>query len=276
MESLLAVLNALLPFLYGALVVVYGVLLAADRPWARRAGPRLLVATFCIHVLYVICEGAALGHHPIATKFELFSFAAMAMGGSYLWVEWRRKNVYTGLFPLSLALLLQICASLGGPGPAEISEKLRHPLFAWHSIAAALAVAALSVGAVYGGLFLVMYRLLKRGEFGSFTERMPSLDVLAAMSLHAVEVGFVALTVAVGLGDLWVSRTPDFSMADPKIWATFVVWAVYGAALGGRYLFKWGGWRVVALNLAGYSLLFGSMLLVGRLFDTFHRFTGKP
>jgi hypothetical protein len=33
---------------------------------------------------------------------------------------------------------------------------------------------------------------------------------------------------------------------------------------------------VVSLNLAGYSLLLGSMLLVGRVFDTFHRFTGRP
>jgi HemX protein len=276
MEVLLTALNAVLPALYGALAVIYGVALASDSPRARRAGPRLLVATFCLHLFYVICEGAVLGHHPIADKFELFSFAAMAMAGSYLWVEWRRKNVYTGVFPLGLAFLLQACASLGRPGHYEIPEVLRNPLFAWHSIAAALSVAALSVGAVYGGLFLIMYRLLKRGEFGSFTERMPSLDVLAAMSLHAVEVGFVALTVAVGLGDVWVSRTPDFTMADPKIWSTFAVWAIYGAALGGRHLFQWGGWRVVALNLAGYSLLLGSMLVVGRVFDSFHRFTGRP
>lgn len=276
MDSLLSVLNALLPFLYGGLAAIYGVLLARDLPWARKAGPRLLVATFILHLGYVIGEGFWLGHHPIADKFELFSFAAMALTGSYLWVEWRRRNPYTGVFPLSLALLLQACASLGRPEAYEVPEVLRNPLFAWHSISAALAVAALSVGAVYGGLFLVMYRLLKRGEFGSFTDRMPSLEVLAAMSLHAVEVGFVFLTLAVGLGDVWVSRTPEFSMADPKIWATFVVWAVYGVALGGRFLGKWGGWRVVSLNLAGYTLLLGSMLLVGRVFDTFHRFTGRP
>lgn len=276
MESVLSVLNVALPLLYAALTAVYGVVLVADHPAARRAGPRLLVATFCLHLLYVIGVGASRGHHPIADKFELFSFAAMAIAGSYLWVEWRRKNVYTGAFPLLLALLLQVCASLAPAGPRVIREELQSPLFAWHATSAALSVAALSVGAVYGGLFLVLYRLLKRGEFGAFSDRMPSLDVLAAMSLHAVEVGFVALTLAVGLGDIWVSRTPDFTMADPKIWATFLVWAVYGAALGGRFLFQWGGWRVVALNLAGYALLVASMLAVGRVFDTFHRFTGKP
>jgi ABC-type uncharacterized transport system permease subunit len=102
------------------------------------------------------------------------------------------------------------------------------------------------------------------------------MDVLADMSISAVQVGFLALTAAVGLGDIWVSRSPDLSMADPKIWATFVVWAVYGTAVGGRLLFRWGGWRVVWLNLAGYTLLLVSMLMVGRVFDTFHRFTGRP
>ncbi len=63
-------------------------------------------------------------------------------------------------------------------------------------------------------------------------------------------------------------------MADPKVWATFVVWAVYGACLLGRFAGNWGGARVVGLNLAGYSLLLFSMLMVGRVFDTFHRFSG--
>jgi HemX protein len=276
METALSVLNLLLPLLYAALTVTYGCLLAKDATWARRVGPRLLATTFVLHLVYVIGEGILLGHHPIADKFELFSFAALVLCGSYLWVEWRRKNPYTGAFPLSLALLLQACASLGHPDHYQVPERLQNPLFAWHSITAAVAVAALSVGAVYGGLFLVMYRSMKRGRFGVFTERMPSMDVLADMSISAVQVGFLALTAAVGLGDIWVSRSPDLSMADPKIWATFVVWAVYGTAVGGRLLFRWGGWRVVWLNLAGYTLLLVSMLMVGRVFDTFHRFTGRP
>ncbi len=276
MDTILTVLNAILPALYGAAAVLYGLLLARDLPLARRAGTRLLVATVVLHVGYVVLGGVWAGRHPIADKFEMFSFAALSMAVSYLWVEWRRKNAYTGVFPLSLAFLLQACASLGRGERRELPEILRNPLFAWHSASAAVAVAALSVGAVYGGLFLVMYRLLKRGDLGPFTERMPSLDALSAMSLHAVEVGFVALTLAVGSGDLWVHGSPGLSMADPQVWTTFAVWGVYGAALLGRYAAHWGGWRIVALNLAGYAVLFGSLLTVGRVFETFHRFTGRP
>jgi ABC-type uncharacterized transport system permease subunit len=276
MDTTLTVLNALLPALYGALVAVYAVLLARDLPWARRAGPRLLVATVTLHLLTVVAGGVWAGRHPIANKFELFSFVALAMAASYLWVEWRRRNPYTGVFPLSLALLLQACAALGRVERPDFPEILRNRLFAWHSLSAAVAMAALSVGAVYGALFLAMYRRLKRDDLGTFTERMPSLDTLAGMSLHAVEVGFVALTLTVGLGDLWIQGSPGLSMADPKIWATFAAWAVYGGALVGRFAAHWGGWRIVALNLAGYAILLGSLLMVGRVFDSFHRFTGKP
>ena len=177
-----------------------------------------------------------------------------------------------GLIPLAFAL--QSWAWIERvPAPA-VHEILRDPLFAWHSGAAAVAVAALSVGAVYGTLFLVTYRLLKVGLVGEFAMRMPSLDVLADMSVHAVQVGFAALTVAVGLGDVWVSKTPGMSLADPHVWATFAVWMLYGAALAGRHFANWGGQRIVALNLTGYGLLLGSMLLIGQLFDTFHRFPG--
>jgi len=274
MEPLLSVVNAVLPALYGGLVVVYGLLLARDLPFARRAGPILLTTTLCIHFSYVILLGAMAGRPPVANKFELFTIVAVAVAGSYAFVEWRRRNPYTGFFPLFLAFLLQLCASIGRVAGQEDPEILRSPLFAWHAGAAAVAVAALSVGAVYGVLFLAMYRLLKRGLVGDFAERLPSLDTLAAMSLHAVDVGFAALTLAVGLGDVWVMRTPGVTMADPKVWATFVVWAVYGSCLLGRLAGKWGGARVVGLNLAGYSLLLLSMLSIGRVFDTFHRFTG--
>jgi ABC-type uncharacterized transport system permease subunit len=255
-------------------VAIYALLLARDLPWTRRAGPALLAATLCIHVGYVFLEATVAGRHPVANKFELFTLVAATISFSYAWVEWRRKNPYTGFFPLFLAFLLQMCSSIGRVPQYDIPEILKSPLFAWHSGAAAVAVASLSVGAVYGILFFVMYRLLKRGLVGEFTERMPSLDVLSAMSLHAVEVGFLALTLAVGLGDVWVMRSPGASMADPKVWGTFIIWGIYAACLFGRFVARWGGARLVALNLTGYSLLVFSMWAVGRIFESFHRFPG--
>jgi ABC-type uncharacterized transport system permease subunit len=274
-EPLLTTLNALLPLLYAGLVGVYALLLVREAPRARILGPRLLGATLCTHASYILLGALVAGRNPLANTFELFTFVALAVAASYAWVEWRRRDPFTGVFPLSLAFLLQTCASLGRLPRYEVPAVLRSPLFAWHTGAAAVAIAALSVGAVYGLLFLVQYRRLKREDLGELTLRLPSLEALAAMSLHAVEVGFVALTLAVGLGDIWVARTPDASMADPKVWATFAVWAVYAACLGGRFLAGWGGWRIVALNLSGYGLLLGSILTVGRVFGTFHRFAGQ-
>ncbi len=275
MDSILSVVNVLLPVLYAGLAGVYAVLLFRDLPAARLLAPRLLAATIVVHAGFLLGEVLGTGRHPLANMFELFTFVALAMAVSYAWVEWRRRNPCTGVFPLSLAFLLQLCASVGRVEHPEVPEILRSPLFAWHTGAAAVALAALSVGAVYGVLYLLVYGRLKRGALDGFARRMPSLDTLSLMSLHAVEVGFLALTLAVGLGDVWVSRSPDATMADPKVWATFAVWAVYAACLGGRFLARWGGARIVALNLSGYVLLLGSILTVGRVFGTFHRFTGQ-
>lgn len=274
MEAVLPVLNVLLPVLYGGLVVAYAVLFLRDAPWARRLAPRLLDATVALHLLFTLGLGLRLGRHPMGTVFEVFSFVALAVAASYLWVERRRRNPYTGAFPLSFAFLLQVCASLalldGGPLP----ERLDDPLFAWHTGAMALALTALTVGAVYGVLFLALYRALKAGRLGRFSRRVPSLDTLAQMALHAEELGFVALTAGLGLGMLWTHRASGAAVLDAKVLGTLVVWAVYGVALAGRALARWGGWRVVTVSLAGYGVLLASILTVGRLFPTFHRFAG--
>ena len=274
MQPLTNLLNVVLPLLYLGLAGTYALLLARDHPRARRVGPPLLRATLVIHLGAVVLDGIVEGRLWATNSFELFSLVALAVAASYAWVEVRRRNPYTGAFPLSLAFLLQTCASLGAGHGAPLEQSLHTPLVAWHSVSAAVAVAALAVGAIYGALFLVMYRLLKVGLVGEFTMRMPSLDVLADMSLHAVEVGFVALTLLIGLGDVGVSKTPGTTLSDPKVWATFAAWAVFGGALAGRYFAKWGGWRIVALNLTGCGILLGSMLLIGRVVGTFHKFPG--
>jgi len=274
MSTLLDLLSGLLPFLYGGLVGVYLHLLLRDGAGAKRVAEPLLAGTVTLHLLFLAGEAVLLDRHPMANKFEIFTFVAFIVAASYLWVERRRGNSCTGVFPLSLALLLQVCASLGRPTRVEVPEILDNPLFAWHAGAATAALAAFSVGAVYGVLFLVQYRALKRGRLGEVAMRMPSMDVLSRMSLHAGEVGWVALTLTVGLGDIWVSETPTITLADPKVWTTFLVWGIYSLALGGHFFRRWGGWRVVTLNLSAYALLVGSLLTVGRVFDTFHRFTG--
>lgn len=272
MESLLSALNVLLPVLYAVLVGMYARLLAAEAPGIRRWTGVLLPLVVVIHLGYVVGEGWVLERHPMANKFELFSFVAMAMAAAYLWVERRRDNVVTGVFPLTLCFLLQACASLGRAVSVTTPERLRNPLFAWHTGSAGFALAAFSVGAVYGVLFLVTYRVLKRGRFSPFTLRLPPLDTLARMSVTAAEVGLVALTASMALGAAWVRREPDATLADPKVVATVVAWVLYSAAVGGRVFARWGGWRVVSLSLAGYGILVGSLMTVGRLFPSFHRF----
>ena len=60
MEPTLPVVNALLPLLYAGLVGTYAALLLRDAPWARRLGPRLLIATLVVHALYIAGEQGLL------------------------------------------------------------------------------------------------------------------------------------------------------------------------------------------------------------------------
>ena len=152
----------------------------------------------------------------------------------YLYVEQIQKNKNTGAFILPMVVLLQLAASalLPHTNPTSpVSPLFESPLFGLHTVVAVLGYCALSVGAVYCVMFLLLYRALKARSFGLIFERLPSLDVLSNMAFGATFLGWIFLTVTILIGALMsMDLFPTF-YEDPKFITTIAVWMVYGTAV---------------------------------------------
>ena len=136
----------------------------------------------------------------------------------------------------------------------------------------ALAYAAFFISAIYGVMYWVFHRALKKKDFGLIFEKLPSLSVLTQMTFGAAVVGFFFMTFAILFGVVWaVHRIPDYWM-DAKFALTCLVWLVYGLVLLGRYVFKWGGRLLVSVILFGFFLLLLSTLSVNLFLPGWHRF----
>jgi ABC-type uncharacterized transport system permease subunit len=272
MERLIDILGPLLPVLYAAAFAVYAAAFFRDHQTAKRSATPLLVGTVAVHMTYTFLRAVTYGHHPMASVFEILSAVALALALVYLAIETWRKNKSTGLFVLPFVFFIQLTASIGIAPTHEIKPILKDALFGLHTGTIALAYAAFFLSAIYGVMYCVFHRTLKKKYFGLIFEKLPSLSALAQMTFGATVAGFAFLTVAVLCGVVWaVYKIPDYWL-DAKIALTSLVWLVYGLVLIGRYVFKWGGRLLVSAVLVGFALLILSTLAVNLFLPGWHRF----
>jgi ABC-type uncharacterized transport system permease subunit len=142
-----------------------------------------------------------------------------------------------------------------------------------HVISALLGYSGFAISAVYGILFLTLYKNIKSNKYGLFFNRLPNLEILEQLGFYSMVIGFVLLTVAIIIGFIWLPQAfPNFSYTDPKLISTFLVWILYGSGIISKIIAKWYGKKVVIFSLTGFVVVILSLVLTSVLAQTFHSF----
>jgi len=275
----LQLLNVLLPLGYLLAALAYLVVFMESPEWAKTWATRLTVSVVGAHVVYLLLATVAFRHIPVANAWEGFTFIAFAMAVVYLALEWRWKDKATGVFLLVPVLFFQILSSAFVTHTREVDEILRSPLFAVHVTAALLGYVALSVAAVYGAMYALLYRELKKHRVGLVFRRLPNLETLSRLNIGAVLFGWIGLTLAILLGSLWAGELTSRGWlegtfyTDPKFLLTLILWALYGLTLGGRYLFRWPNRQLAYLSIVAFLFMVSSSLAVNLFLRSFHQFS---
>jgi ABC-type uncharacterized transport system permease subunit len=273
-NDVLSFLNHILPIFLAMAWVNYSVYFVRRDPFAHRTATPFLLLIAVLQVVYVILLGVSYRHHLMANIFEVFTVIALSLTLVYLIVETAHKNKSMGVFVLPLIFIFQLISSVWIHPARSINPVLRDPLFGLHTGSIALAYSAFLLSAVYGVMYRVFFRSLRAKRFGLIFERLPSLEVLARMTMGATTAGFAFLTLAVVFGIIWAIRVVPAFWLDPKLLLTALVWAVYGAAVLCHHVFHFTDRRVVSISLAGFALLVASSVALRLFFVTFHRFGG--
>ncbi len=278
MSALLKLFAILGPALYTLAWANYGRLFYRDDPFARRTATPLLLVAWSVHLAGVCLTSAAYRRCPMGNLGEVLAVLVAAVVGVYLIVERRQGNKYTGFFLLSLMVPVAILSSVI-PAPASpTSPLLRSPFFSLHTLLAIIGYSSFGVSAVYGVMFLLLYRSLKRQAFGLVFHKLPSLDGLAGMTLTAAIIGFCALGLTILFGAVWGSHALRESLlsrsvwADPKIYLTTFVWLLYGIGIAARVTARWASRPVVIWFLAAFVLTILIAVALNTVVPTFHDF----
>lgn len=271
-EALLPLLTTLLPVLYALSAAAYARIYVREESTGARLGPLILRGAVLVHVAYLAVRGLLEGHLPLASVYDFLSATGLSMALVYLYVEAKEGTPNTGIFVVPIVFMIQVVSTAYGLVPPGPKVPFRPFWFELHTMSAVMSYSAFSVSAVYGILFLALYREIKSNRFSLFYRRMPSLETLAQMNIRAAGGGLVLLTCAIGLGLGWLHSTGQGTLSDPKIWLTIGVWCIFAFALVAYHRLGWRGPLAIYASLVGFTTLLLSRVLIDLFLHSFHEF----
>lgn len=273
MIHLIHSLNSLLPFFYTITFIFYLLNFIYDKRELSLAKRLSLFFTILIHFFYLLLRTIEFNHTPITSVFEIMTLLAFAITVSYYIIELVTDVRNTGVFILFLPLIFQIVSSSHIRDLVEVKEILRSPYLGVHVFTALTGYAGITFSAIYGLLYLLLYKQIKSQKYGLIFNRMPNLELLEYLSQVSALVGFIMLTVAIIIGIIWLPQAfTEPSYFDPKLIATIIVWLFYAFGIFGRWIFRWTGRKIVYFSITGFIIALFSMSILNLLFTGFHKF----
>ncbi len=266
-------LNIVLPIFYLITFVGYVFDFVNEKSPLQNSKRIFLFLTVTIHVFYLLARTIEFNHPPITNKFEIFTVLAFALSFSYFLLELLTDIRGTGIFIILISLIFQLVSTAFIKDLFDVKEILRNRLLGLHVISALLGYSGITISAVHGTLFLMLYNALKSNRFGLIFNRLPNLEILEKLCFYAMVIGFLLLTISITIGIVWLPQAfPKFSYADPKLITTGLVWIIYGVGLLIRIFSNLYGRKLVLFSIFGFVTAMISLVLGNILATSFHTF----
>jgi ABC-type uncharacterized transport system permease subunit len=200
----------------------------------------------CIHLAglgfffhFISCVEMLVQAHrwmPVGVR-EVESLLGFSIAAVFLLVWWIYDAISLGLFVLPLTFFAVFVPSLGMERYTFQSEGVRISWLVAHIAALMAAYVALGFSLLASVLYLLQERRIKT-KFKSAPgddswwlpfDWLPPLDTLERIAHATLEFGFPCMTVGLVIGSVLAQETPLGAayFLDPKVIASFVLWAVY-------------------------------------------------
>lgn len=273
MTTTINVINIILPFSYLLTFMIYAYDFMKGTKQFANSKRLFLFLTLLTHAVYLLLRTIAFDHPPITNVFEIFTVLAFAISFSYFILELVTDIRGTGPFIIIISIIFQLISTIFIQDLLIVKEVLRNNLLGSHVLSALIGYSGITISAVYGFLYLTLYKDLKYNKFGLVFNRLPSLEVLERLSFYSAVFGFSLLTIAITIGIIWLPKAfPNFAYTDPKLVGTFLVWLLYGIGIISKISGKVRGRKLILLSIVGFVIAIFSTMLSNFLARSFHSF----
>nr|WP_302055473.1 MULTISPECIES: cytochrome c biogenesis protein CcsA [unclassified Paenibacillus] len=243
---------------------------------AKRTGTGLLVVVLVLQLAYMGIRTWNEGHLPIFVTYDfLFLFSVILVLISLILTRYQRSEFAVLLLNIiSFAVLVLNNIWM---------EPLDNPLGNWHTVhglllihiaLANLGFVAMTVAAVFSGLYLFLHRKLKVKKWNDTIRRLPSLEMMDRYTHMALLIGTPLLGVSIVVAVISIIAEERWRLLlDTKVLMTAIALCVYIIFLVSKRLNQRSGLVMAKWALVGYTLLILNFLL--NSWSVFHQWTGE-
>jgi ABC-type uncharacterized transport system permease subunit len=258
-------------------VAVFPAVLFARERW-RKATFYLSGLAFFFHFVSVV-EMLAAAHSwlPVGVR-DAESLLALLVAVAFFLVWWLYRAVSLGIFALPVTFFIIFIPALGVDRYVFPSAGVRISWLVAHIAALLAAYTALGFSVLASLLYLVQERRIKAKPSSTSSRTfdwLPPLDNLERIAHATLLFGFPCMTVGLIIGTVLAqdSALGAAYFRDPKIIASFIMWAAYVLLLFVRNTAGLRGRR--AAYLSGAVLLVMLAVWAANVFSSVHRY-GAP
>lgn len=196
----------------------------------------LVTFGWILQTIGLYARGLQYGGCPLANQFELVQFMVWSAIAIYVFVGPSFRVSLLGVFTSGFACVFSILSL----AISDWDTPSREPIFGdspWIETHAALALFSYGVFgilALTSAMYLLQSRSLKSKKAASgIFPFLPSIVELVSINRRLLVMGFVILTVSLGIGYKYFFQDQD-SVLTVKLAATVLVWLAYGIVLALR------------------------------------------
>ncbi len=258
---------------YALGTVHYQLYLVYHKALVERMATWLAALGFFTQTLFVLFRGLESGYLPITNLFEALNFFAWAIVFSYFVVMYSFRVRIVGAIVFPIVLLLMVFSLTLEREIVPLIPALQSKWLWFHTTLCFLGDAFFVLAFAGGVLYLLQERQLKSHAPGTFSRRLPSLDLLDRFHYRCVTLGFPLLTLGIITGAIWAEYAwGSYWSWDPKeIWS-LITWLIYAALVHARITVGWRGRKAAYLSVAGFAAVLFTFLGVNLLLSGLHTY----
>ncbi len=245
--------------LYAIACVLYLFLLTRGSDKTQRMPGTVFVAALGAHLAFLLLETPSPGELPLADISQILSVSSFGIGIAFLLASYRFDVTILGAFLVPLSLMLFLASGLGS-SYAPVPPRVQSVVLTLHIGANIVGLVAFALAFAASVAYILQERLLRRRQLSGVFQRLPSLDMLDAMGLRAVLVGFPLLTFGMITGTFWLLRS-DGSEFYVSQALGLVAWAIFASVIVLRVAAGWRGRKAALGTMMGF--VFTLLVLAG-------------
>jgi ABC-type uncharacterized transport system permease subunit len=270
-NSLLFALTQIVPLLYIFTSVLYGIHFFRETPLAGKLKQPALLLTIITHIADLGLLTSTAGYKLSYSAYNLMSMVALTLTITYMFIEFTTKSDKTGFFVIAFAAGSALFSSILSAQTIDAGPSFSGLRIGVHLIAAIFGFSSVAIAGLYSGLYLVLFRQIRLNRFGLLFQRLPNLEALELLIMHAVAFGFFFLSVTIVAGVLEQHASGEaINLIDPKLISLFIIWLLYGISLLIKPLFGWDIKHMAVLLIALFVLVTALLFIMSLVTPSFH------